>query len=434
MVRFLLVVGPLVPASEALAQGIFLPFAGAINQSMGGAGTAAPLDSMGALYWNPASISGLSNSEVGIGLGFVLPDSTLASQVNAGALGPFGPPVTLSGSTHSSAGVTPIPTMSFVQKIDDSPWTFGGGVFSVGGFSANYAASTTNPVLTPQPPAGLGLGQLYSNAQIYQISATASYAVTDKLSVGVTPIVSLGFVQASPLFFAPPNDANGDGFASYGPGTSTRTSWGGGFQVGAYYITDNYWHLGVSYKSPQWFEPIRYNSTDELGRPVTQKIDLGLPQFVSLGAAYSGFERWLYAADFRYYNYTNAPGFDHSGYNANGSVAGLGWNNIFSVSNGLQFSATDRWTLRMGYTFNQNPVPGSQTQFNVLSSLIIQHWLSFGTTFKFTPRVAGTIAYTHGFQNQSTGPFVLPTGPLAGTSITNSVAADIVNASLNVAF
>ncbi|MFN7131642.1 MAG: hypothetical protein ACK4N5_06140, partial [Myxococcales bacterium] len=44
------------------------------------------------------------------------------------------------------------------------------------------------------------------------------------------------------------------------PGTSTRTNWGGGFQVGAYYITDADWHLGASYKSPQWIEPARINS------------------------------------------------------------------------------------------------------------------------------------------------------------------------------
>ncbi|MDD4033102.1 MAG: hypothetical protein PHS48_07655, partial [Bacteroidales bacterium] len=42
---------------EISAQGILLRGMGAVNESMGGAAVAAPLDATGAIYWNPASIS-----------------------------------------------------------------------------------------------------------------------------------------------------------------------------------------------------------------------------------------------------------------------------------------------------------------------------------------------------------------------------------------
>src|SRR5690348_13529813 len=58
--------------TSAQAQGVYMPSIGPINQSIGGAGVAAPIDATGALYWNPATISGLQSSEVGFGLGLVL--------------------------------------------------------------------------------------------------------------------------------------------------------------------------------------------------------------------------------------------------------------------------------------------------------------------------------------------------------------------------
>src|SRR6267378_2760160 len=122
-------------ARQAAAQGIALPAAGAINQSMGGAGVAAPLDAMGALYWNPAAISGLKCSEMSFGLGLLLPTTDVDSSLPAGSIAQGFPPVTLQGSDRSNAGVCPLPTAAFVKKIEDSDLTYGIGMFGIGGFS-----------------------------------------------------------------------------------------------------------------------------------------------------------------------------------------------------------------------------------------------------------------------------------------------------------
>ena len=60
------VVGCCIPAG-ALAQGIYIPSAGPVSRSMGGATTAVPIEGIGALYWNPAVISALPSSELGFG-------------------------------------------------------------------------------------------------------------------------------------------------------------------------------------------------------------------------------------------------------------------------------------------------------------------------------------------------------------------------------
>jgi len=75
------------------------------------------------------------------------------------------------------------------------------------------------------------------------------------------------FQRRSALPRPPPDDADGSGVARYPQGAGTRYSWGGGFQVGALLHHRHRLALRFSVKSPQWFEPARINSADELGYP-----------------------------------------------------------------------------------------------------------------------------------------------------------------------
>src|SRR5690242_5787135 len=74
------------PASAQM--GVILSGAGAVNRSMAGASTAAPIDASGALYWNPASISGLPGSSLDIGVEMLYPQTRLASSFSPSVFGP----------------------------------------------------------------------------------------------------------------------------------------------------------------------------------------------------------------------------------------------------------------------------------------------------------------------------------------------------------
>ena len=420
---------------SAVGQGIALPAAGPINQSMGGAAVAAPIDAMGALFWNPATISGLQSSEMSFGLGLLLPTETLSSTIPASSIFPGFPPVTLSGSDTGEPGVMPIPTAAFVHHSEDSCWTYGIGIFGIGGFSTNYPASLTNPVLTPQAPIGLGLGHVSAQVEILQVIPTVSVAVTDRLSVGFSPTVVLGRLTADPLFLAAPDDANGDTFATYPAGTSTRYSWGLGAHLGVFYTGDNCWNWGASIKTPQWFEEFRANSSDELGLPRLLKTKFDFPMIVSVGTAYTGFERLILATDVRYFDYRNTDGFRGTGFNADGSVAGIGWKSIFAIATGAQFQATDLLAVRMGYAFNQNPISNSVAFFNVASPLITQHVLSVGASYEFIPGCLCSLTYAHAFENSVSGPIISPLlGPIPGSSATSEVSADALYGSISLRF
>lgn len=408
--------------------GVGLSGAGPINRSMGGA-SSAPLDASGALYWNPATISGLSGSELEVGTELLFPQARLSSSILASPVGP------LSGSTSSDSGVFPLPTIGLVYRPDNSAWTYGFGLFAAGGFAVNYPVSTTNPVSTINPillpqggPLGGGLGPLSAQLQVMQIVPAVSLQITDRLSVGIAPTVSLATLQLDPFFLASPNAG------IYPAGTHTQQTWGAGFQAGVYYKTDTGWHLGASVKSPQWFDTFHFNATDSLGQPQTLKANFNYPLMVTMGAGYTGFERWTLVSDFHFIDYANTNGFSQTGFDSTGAVKGLGWNSVFAVALGAQYQWTDCLSLRAGYTYNTNPIDNSNTMFNAASPMILQNTLYVGGSCKLSCNLLVSVAYAHALENSIQGPMVSPFGPISGTLVRSSVSADTVMFGATVKF
>jgi long-chain fatty acid transport protein len=422
-------------ATVARGQAYFLAGAGPVNRSMGGASTAAPLDATGSLYWNPATISGLPASELDFALELLYPRSTVSSAVPGNALGPGLPPGPMAGTTHDEAGVFPVSTAGFVYRPEGSPLTFGLGVFPTGGFGTDYPGSVTNPIFSPFPPNGVGVGPVTSDFQLVQLAPTVSYQITDALSVGLSPEIGVARFSVDPGFFFPPGAPVGGVVAPASALTHTRFAWGAGFQVGLYYVANESWRLGAAFKSPEWFEDFRYQARDQLGRPSTLKLPFEPPLIASVGAAYTGLDRFLIAADLRYLDFKNSPVVGTAaGFDSAGAVTGLGWANIFALALGAQYQATDCLSVRAGYTFNTNPISNANATFNIASPLVYQHELAVGASYRLTPACSVSVAYYHIFDNSVTGPFVTPAGPIPGSSLTAGAVADSLSLGLSVRF
>lgn len=424
----------LIIPSAAVAQfGSTLSGLGPVNRSMGGAATAAPLDAVGALQWNPATITALPSS-MDFGLELLLPHSKLASGIPADSLGQGLPQVDLSGVTRSDNNVFPLPEFGLIHNAQDSPLAFGLGVLSVGGFGVNYPGSGTNPLLTPPLPNGLGVGPVHTQYQLLQVVPTVAVQVTERFSIGFSPIVDLAGLSADPGIVAAPDNANGNGFPTYPPLNHGTFQWGAGFQVGAYYVTETCWQLGASFRSTQWFNDFEYNTRDQIGAPRNVQFGFDAPMIVSLGTAYSGIDRLLLAVDARYFNYEDTRGYSDSGFAADGSVAGLGWSDVFAVSTGVQYLLTDAASVRAGYSFSTNPVGDDQTFFNIGSPLSLQHGVSVGASYNLTPRCRISLACSHFFENSISGPIYGAAGPIPGTSVTSSTSADAITCGVSVRY
>ena len=376
--RVILCLGALV--SSANAQGIALTGVGPVNRSMGGAGTAAPLDAIGALHWNPASISGLSSPEVSFGLELFLADVSLSTNVGG----------TVS-ETSGEAGVAPVPAVGWVHQLEDTPITMGLGVYGIAGFRNNMPADPAHPLLAAGP--------VFADAEFMQIAPTLSYAVTDRLSIGVAPTITLARVLFDPLGPSPITPAPT-------AGSGNRVHWGGGLQVGVYYIADDCWHVGASLKSPQWFEDFRFFTPAGV---TTAKLDY--PMIFSLGVAYTGVENWVIAVDARYFDYDNTDGFSE-----------FGWSNVFAGAVGAEYTVNDCWRVRFGYNFNQNPLHAGDALANISDPLIQEQNVAGGVSRQVGDNVSISLAYIYLVRNSLTGP--LPTPPFgAGDTLTHEIDA-----------
>ncbi|MEM6471180.1 MAG: outer membrane protein transport protein, partial [Planctomycetota bacterium] len=413
-------------ATPARGAGTYLSSGGPISQSMGGASTAAPLDPIGALHWNPATASGL-NRELGVGFGLLQPLTETRSSI-AGLGG---------GASESESGVAILPSIGWIHRADDSPVTFGLGVMSVAGFSNNFEASATNPFFLPQsntPGVPGGFGRVYTRADFLQIAPIVSVSLSESFSVAAGPTLTLGQLFIDPLVTTAPNDADGSGAPRYSSGRASRVHFGGGFQLGAYYITDTCWHFGASLKSPQWMEEFRYFTEDELGLPAIGRAKLDLPMILSLGTAYSGLPGYTLAMDVRYYDYKNTDGFGPHGFNADGSINGLGMSSVMQLAFGVQYEVSDDLQLRAGYTYNQNPFQDAEATFSVAATLIYQHQLAAGFTKKLTENVSANFAYTYYPENSLTGPIVTPTGAIPGSSVTTELQVHHLNFGVGIRY
>jgi long-chain fatty acid transport protein len=416
-------------SNAASGQGLVLPGAGPINLSMAGASTASAVD-VGGSYWNPAIISGLPRSEMLISSQFLLPSIHLESSLPAGSIGGIFPPTNRFGTSRSDSGVVPVPTAILAFRLsDDSPWTFAlGSQYLVGG-GVNFPSSTGTPITSPHdPPQFFGLGPIYAALSVGLSSVVASRQVTDRLAVAAGPLIAVETMSADPAVFAPPvNKFLTGGYPTFPAGFHQRPFWGGGFQVGLFYELNEDWNLGFSYKSPIWQERWGYNAATATGAPDRIGVQASLPEILTWGVAYKGFERALIDLDLRYLDYANT---DLFGTPAPPKGNGLGWSSVFAVAIGGQYQATDRLTVRAGYLFNTDPVPSGRTLLNVELPAITQHLLAFGGSYKVTDDITFTLAYTHQFRNTMSGPIA----QVPGTSIREDVQSDSVIAGLNIQF
>jgi long-chain fatty acid transport protein len=242
-------------------------------------------------------------------------------------------------------------------------------------------------------------GPIFADAEVLQIAPTISYALSDCLSIGIAPTLTAARMMFDPLGPSPITPAPT-------AGSGSRVHWGGGLQVGVYYLTGNAWHFGLTVKSPQWFEDFRFFTPTGV-----TTFDIDYPMIASLGVAYSGFENWIFAVDARYVDYDNTAGFSE-----------FGWSNVFAGAIGAQYRVNDCWRLRLGYNFNQNPIHAGDVLTNISDPLIQDQNIAAGASYRLASNLDLSVAYVYLVNNEVTGP--LPSPPFApGDTLTNEIDA-----------
>ncbi|MBW2628663.1 MAG: outer membrane protein transport protein [Deltaproteobacteria bacterium] len=422
-----------VPTAFA-TDGHFLHGIGAVNSAMGGAGISAPESLLGTFNLNPAGIMAFDGLRMEFSMEMFQADRTVSSSAPTPGGG------TLSGSTQSKKAFVPIPAFGASYRLPGDRVVLGLAGLGTGGFGVDYPASavptapgqSANPILLPQPN---GFGQVYSDYSLLKIAASVAWAVTDDLWLGAALNIDRAALAVAPMPAASPDFDPATGTAFFPNATAADGAFGIGFQVGLLYNVNDIFAFGASYTSEQWFRPFEWNSTHanpnlaNFGEPRTFSFKLNVPAVVGGGVAVQAVPELLLTADFKYYFYKNTPGFEIPStgpFNADGSLAGFGWDNIYSIAFGVKYEPADIIALYGGYNFSDNPVPDSLSMINIAAPAIVQHHISVGVGIRATKQFEITAAYYHAFRNSGTGEILNPAIPPGTSSVTNSMQENSV--------
>ena len=295
-----------------------------------------------------------------------------------------------------------------------------------------------NPIVTGQPPAGLGFGKIESDYQLATVNVGVAHQPMERLSVGVTAVAAMGRLKIAPAVFASPDDANGDTFFTYPSTEGYDEAFGGGFRVGAQYEAIDGLVIGLAYSSPIWFEKYSWSSSDELDQNRRLSFELDFPAYVNFGVSYAFNPNTRVEADMRWIDYDNTKGFDKQGYDSSAGVRGFGWESIFVFAMGMEHRVGDRATVMLGYNYGENPLPSDLTFFNVPAPAIVQHHFSLGGRYLITRSIEFGVTYYHALENSDSSEWVIPgpTGdtPVAGTRVRHELSENSVSFGLTYHF
>lgn len=401
-------------APLSATDGHLLHGVGAVNSAMGGAGIAVHKSLLGTFYLNPAGLMAYDGTRMEFGFELFRPDRSVASDI----------PGLGSGTTTSKSDFVPIPAMGLSTRLKNDKVVLGIGALGIGGFGVDYPSSTTNPILTPQPN---GFGQVYSNYQLLKIMPAVAFAPSPKIWLGASLNVDWAALAVKPFPAAAPDVNTSNGTAYYPDAGAADGVFGWGFQLGAVVKPNDLVSIGLSYTSPQWFGEFEWNSTvanptlPTAGTPRTFSFTLDVPAVYGLGLGINALPNLTLAADGRYIAYESTAGFSESGFNADGSVAGFGWRNIFAIGAGLEYWPVEKVALRGGYNWSQNPITEEQAFFNVPAPAIVQHHLTLGLGYRIARRLEVNGAFYKAFENSVTGPIPNPALP-PGSTVTNTLS------------
>ncbi len=407
--------------------------AGAVNMSMGGAATGQPLDITGALHWNPAAISTFNNKIIKFDIGLFFSSLELNSTVpefdsSGNPTGNY-----FSGTTEDDRGISPMPALAMIWGKEDSKHTFGVSAIGIAGFGVTFPESMTNPINMPQSMGGFG--RVESDYFLFQVGVTWAYELSEKLSFGIAPTVDYASLELMPNPTANPT------MAGY-PSTDAATALGYGGQFGLFFDSGTGFKAGASYKTTQIFEDFEFENTYLDNSEGTNKFNMDYPAILSFGVGYSTDAIDL-AVDYRLVDYENTNGFSETGWTPTASVAGFGWKNMSIVSAGIQYNGIEKLPLRIGYTYNTNPIEDEVAFYNIPATAIIQNAFQIGFSYLPSNNIAVNTVFHYGTSGGKTSGQLLnpafvqnypPYGAIPGSEVSYDMTTSMVMIGIDYTF
>lgn len=403
----------LAPAELPATNGTYLTGYGAETIGRGGANLAISDRSL-ALNFNPAGIGQLQGNHFTLNLSVLAPSLIFENAINQ--------PI------DSDDRYFPLPAVAYVRGSKDSPWTWGVGFVAQGGQGATF--ENMNTFFGTRD-------ETFTEIRFMTVTPTLAYNFSDDMALGLA--LNLGYADASFRFFRDTSFFNPVNPATSFPGVNMKQAAGfqwnvrGGwwwrphprFTVGAIYQTETESNFE---DGDLW---VNYSAFPFIGQHV--KYDAEMDGFTFAAQAGVGFalrpdDRWTLALDIKRYFWDDAldtiivTGRDPelplpTPFDVVTLPFIFNWEDQWIYAFGADYRLNDRWTLRGGYNFGDNPVPAGT--LTPLFPAIVEDHLTFGFSWLSSAGVTYEFAIEHALENSVTNnnpnPRVNPFGP--GTTV-----------------
>lgn len=329
----------------------------AAQAGMGGATVAQAQDALTVLV-NPAGMADLGIKDVRFDLGFGL----------------LNPPREVNGN-ESDSNWYMMPGGGAVFNVNDRLF-LGMALGGVAGMGVNVPDINGG---------GAGTPPVVTTKQVFRFTPAAAYKVNDALTLGA----SLNIANQSLAMSLP---------TAIGTQVNLpqNQQFGFGVTLGATYKINPKLQAGLVWTGKTDMAEMEYNTTG--GKT---SFDMDMPASVAFGLAFKPMPGLLVEADVKriFFNdvmgsipVTNGPaGFPNP--------LAFGWDDQTCYVIGVK-KEMGPMAISVGYNYGKSPIGTEDVNYNLGSTAIVEHHLSFGLTRKFNDKVSGSFAYTHAFENE----------------------------------
>lgn len=348
------------PGLALATNGYFTHGYGVKSLGIGGIGIALPQDALAAAH-NPAGTA-LVGNRFDLGASLFAPRRKASIAGNAA-----GPDERYSGNGRK---YFLLPELGYTRQINER-LSFGVAVYGNGGMNTDYE---TNPYgrFGASGEAGVNLEQLFATPSL-------AFRINDRHALGVgVNLVYQRFKAKGIGFF--------DGF-SQAPGAvsnrGTDSSTGAGLRLGWIGEVTPGWTVGVA-----WSSKISASEFDDYRGLFAGSGSFDIPASYGAGVTWRATPKATLAVEVQRIEYGNVRAIANTlapllQGNPLGSAngPGFGWKDITVVKIGGSYQLGPEWTVRAGYSHSQQPVPSSETFFNILAPGVVQEHLTLGATW-----------------------------------------------------